>query len=250
MRYGIRPADDPIVIDSLKVIDAIVKVDLPSGSYWRRYNHDNYGELEDGSPYEGFGRGRAWPLLTGERGHYELAAGHDATGHLRAMEASASPTQMIPEQIWDSEDLPQHHLRKGRATGSAMPLLWAHAEYIKLLRSRQEGKVYDRIPCVANRYLENRPPYPNIQFWSFNSPARTVKQGHKVRITALANFRLHWSADNWQTISDLDSAGTKFGLYFVDVDVPDSHKANLTPCASLSYGRNLADGRAETLKLR
>lgn len=63
----------------------------------------------------------------------------------------------IPEQIWDGEDLPQHHLRKGRATGAAMPLLWVHAEYIKLLRSRQEARVYDRIPCVANRYLENQP---------------------------------------------------------------------------------------------
>jgi glucoamylase len=145
------------------------------------------------------------------------------------MEASASPTQLIPEQIWDSEDLPHQHLQKGRATGSAMPLLWAHAEYIKLLRSRQEGQIYDRIPCVANRYLGNRPPYPNIQFWSFNSPARTVKQGHTVRITAFAKFRLQWSADNWQTISDLDSAGTKFGLYFVDVAVPDKPKANVTP---------------------
>ena len=133
---------------------------------------------------------------------------------------------MIPEQIWDGEDLPQQHLRKGRATGSAMPLLWAHGEYIKLLRSRQEEKVYDRISCVASRYLENRPPYPNIQFWSFNSPARTVKQGHRVRITAFASFLLHWSADNWQTISDLDSAVTKFGLYFVDVAVPDSPKAS------------------------
>lgn len=226
VRYGIRRPDDPIVMDSLKVIDASVKLDLPSGSYWHRYNYDNYGEREDGAPYEGFGRGRAWPLLTGERGHYELAAGHDSTGHVRAMEAAASPTQMIPEQVWDSEDLPELHLRKGRATGSAMPLLWAHAEYIKLLRSRQEGKVYDRIPCVANRYLENRPPYPNIQFWSFDSPARTVRQGHKVRITAFAKFRLRWSEDGWETVNDLDSGGTKLGVCFVDLAVPESAAGN------------------------
>ena len=226
VRYGIRPPDDPIVIDSLKVIDAMVKLDLPSGPFWHRYNHDNYGEQEDGSPYEGFGRGRAWPLLTGERGHYELAAGHDTAEHVRAMEGSASPTHLIPEQIWDGEDLPKLHLQRGRATGSAMPLLWAHAEYIKLLRSRQEGRVFDRILCVANRYLENRPMFGNIQFWSFNSPARTVKQGHKVRITAFADFRLHWSVDNWHTIRDSKSAGTKFGVYFVDLADP---KANLAP---------------------
>jgi glucoamylase len=66
-------------------------------------------------------------------------------------------------------------------------------------------------------------------FWSFNSPARTVKRGHKVRITAFANFRLHWSADNWQTINDVDSAGTQFGIHFVDVAVPESPSANITP---------------------
>ena len=145
------------------------------------------------------------------------------------MEASASPTQLIPEQIWDSEDLPQLHLKRGRATGSAMPLLWAHAEYIRLLRSRQEGRVFDRIPCVANRYLEKRPAYRNIQFWSFNSPAKTVKPGQRLRITAFAAFRLHWSADNWQTISNSDSARTTLGIYFVDLTVADGPKDNPAP---------------------
>jgi glucoamylase len=219
VRYGIRRADDPIITDSLKVVDAILKVDLPSGPFWHRYNHDGYGERMDGEPYEGSGRGRVWPLLTGERGHYELAAGRDITQYVRAMEGASSPTQLIPEQIWDEEDRPEQHLLKGRATGSAMPLLWAHAEYIKLLRSRQEGKVYDLIPCVANRYLEHRPSYPNIQFWSFRSPAKTVQRGHTLRITALVDFRLRWSLDNWQSINDRDSTGTSLGLSYVDLHV-------------------------------
>jgi glucoamylase len=228
VRYGIRRADDPIVVATLKVIDATLKVDLPAGSYWHRYNHDNYGEREDGGPYEGFGRGRAWPLLTGERGHYELAAGHDITGYIRAMEGAASPTYLIPEQIWDQEDLPEHHLHQGRATGSAMPLLWAHAEYIKLLRSREEGKVYDRIPSVADRYIEHRPPYKNIQFWSFHTPAKSVGRGHKLRITAVAPFRLHWSADDWQSFEDRDSTGTSLGLDYVDLDIQDQGPIRFT----------------------
>ena len=54
---------------------ALLKVDTPVGPAWRRYNGDGYGEHEDGSPFDGTGIGRAWPLLTGERAHYELAAG-------------------------------------------------------------------------------------------------------------------------------------------------------------------------------
>ncbi len=228
VRYGIRRPDDPIVVDTLKVIDATLKVELPAGPFWYRYNHDNYGERQDGGPYEGFGKGRVWPLLTGERGHYEMAAGRDITPYIEAMEDSASPTHLIPEQIWDEDDRPEQHLRKGRATGSAMPLLWAHAEYIKLLRSHQEGKVYDRIPCVAERYLEHRPPYPNIQFWSVNTPAKYVAPGHKLRITALAPFRLRWSVDNWSTVNDRESTDTSLGLDYVDLDIGDRGPVRFT----------------------
>ena len=68
---------DPIILDSLKVVDRLLKVDTPAGSVWRRYNRDGYGEHEDGRPYDGTGIGRPWPLLAGERGHYDLVAGLD-----------------------------------------------------------------------------------------------------------------------------------------------------------------------------
>src|SRR5579863_8110451 len=77
VRYGIRKPDDPVILDSLRVVDAVLKVDTPFGPCWRRYNNDGYGQREDGGPFTSGGQGRAWPLLTGERGHYELAAGHD-----------------------------------------------------------------------------------------------------------------------------------------------------------------------------
>ena len=59
---------------------------------------------------------------------------------------------MIPEQIWDAPDLPRAHMCFGKATGAADPLLWAHAEYVKLLRSMADGKVFDLIDPVAERY--------------------------------------------------------------------------------------------------
>ena len=77
VRYGVMKPDDPLILDSLRVVDSVLKVDTPVGPCWRRYNHDGYGQRDDGGPYIGWGKGRAWPLLTGERAHYELAAGRD-----------------------------------------------------------------------------------------------------------------------------------------------------------------------------
>jgi glucoamylase len=154
VRFGLRAADDPRILDTLKVIDRLLKVDTPSGPSWRRYNRDGYGEHADGSPFDGTGMGRAWPLITGERAHYELAAGRagEARRLLHALEAFAGGQGLIPEQVWDGPDIPRRELRFGRPTGSAMPLLWAHAEYIKLLRSLRDGRIFDTPPRVAERY--------------------------------------------------------------------------------------------------
>ena len=156
VRYGIRNPGDPLIEDSLHVVDAVLKVDTPFGPCWRRYNHDGYGQREDGGPFQGWGYGHAWPLLTGERGHYELAAGRDVQPYIRAMERFASSTKLLPEQVWALPDLPNAHMVCGRPTGGAMPLVWAHAEYIKLVRSATDGQVFDIIPEVADRYRNRR----------------------------------------------------------------------------------------------
>src|SRR5260221_869366 len=132
VRYGIRKAGDPLMEDSLRVIDATLKTDFPAGPCWRRYTHDGYGQRDDGGPFLTWGRGRPWPLLTGERGHYELAAGRDPKPYLQAMERFANSTQLLPEQIWDQPDLRRAMLKYGGQTGSSTPLMWAHAEYNKL----------------------------------------------------------------------------------------------------------------------
>ena len=79
--------------------------------------------------------GRSWPILTGERGHYELAAGRDPKPFITAMEKFANEGGMISEQVWDADDLPDGRMKCGRPTGSAMPLCWSHAEYVSLVRS-------------------------------------------------------------------------------------------------------------------
>ena len=219
VRHGIRRADDPIVVDSLKVVDTVLKVDTPSGPCWRRYNHDGYGQRDDGGAFVGWGHGRAWPLLTGERGHYELAAGHDTKPFVLAMEGLASNTGLLPEQAWDAPDQPEVHMFRGRPTGSAMPLMWAHAEYIKLLRSVRDAKVSDLIPDVAARYLCVRSDRQLFEVWKFTRQVRSVKHGYVLRIQALASFRLHWSDDEWQTAKDTPSSGNVLGVDFADIPI-------------------------------
>jgi len=224
VRYGIRSPNDPTIIDSLRVVDAVLKVETPFGPCWRRYNHDGYGQRENGGPFQGGGKGRVWPLLTGERGHYELAAGRNVKSFIQAMEAFAR-TGLLPEQVWDEPDRPEAHLYFGRPTGSAMPLAWAHAEYIKLLRSVLDGQVFDLIPEVADRYLGNRKVNHRLEIWKFNRQVRTVKPGHVLRIQALAPFRLHWSCDDWRAVKDTASATTALEIEFVDIAIAPTQQA-------------------------
>lgn len=157
VRFGLRAANDPRILDTVRVVDALTKVETPLGPGWHRYNHDGYGEHENGDPFDGTGVGRLWPLLVGERAHYELAAGHreEAERLCRTMEAFAGGTGLIPEQVWDAADIPEKHLHIGRPTGSAMPLVWAHAEYVKLLRSLRDGCVFDMPRHTVERYLRS-----------------------------------------------------------------------------------------------
>ncbi|MFN4260349.1 MAG: glycoside hydrolase family 15 protein [Gemmataceae bacterium] len=226
VRYGIRRPCDPVILDSLRVIDAVLKVDTPFGPCWRRYNHDGYGQRADGGPFQGWGQGRAWPLLTGERGHYELAAGHDPLPYIKAMENFASANALLPEQIWDEPDRPDLFMYLGRPTGGAMPLCWAHAEYIKLVRSAADGQVFDLIPEVADRYLGNGTRQP-LEVWKFNRQLQAVTPGQTVRIQTAAPFRLHWTNDDWKTRRDTPSIATAIGVHYVDIPIALKQKPPL-----------------------
>jgi glucoamylase len=225
VRYGIRRSNDQVILDSLKVVDAILRVDTPMGPVWHRYNHDGYGQRNDGGPYVGWGKGRAWPLLTGERAHFELAAGRSVKPYIRAIESFASATGLLPEQVWDEQDHSNKHMFLGRPTGSAMPLMWAHAEYVKLLRSVSDGRVFDLIPEVAHRYLGDRKACQLFEIWKPNRQVRGVKKGYRLRVQVPAPFRLHWTGDEWRTAKDTPSATTAFGVEFVDIPITTTQRA-------------------------
>ncbi|RUY30855.1 glucan 1,4-alpha-glucosidase [Mesorhizobium sp. M7A.F.Ca.US.001.04.1.1] len=220
VRFGLRAADDPRMTDTVKVIDAQLRCDLPQGPLWYRYNGDGYGEHEDGAPFDGTGQGRPWPLLAGERAHYELAAGRreKAASLLAALEGSAGPGGLLPEQVWDGADMPERELLHGRPSGSAMPLVWAHSEHIKLLRSLRDGAVFDMPPQGVKRYIEDKTVSP-FRTWRFNNKIRTVPAGKTLRFELLAPATVHWSTDNWATAHDSQTVENDFGIHLADLPV-------------------------------
>ncbi len=219
VRFGLRRANDPLIVDTLKVVDELLKVDTPGGPVWHRYNGDGYGEHPDGAPFDGTGQGRAWPLLTGERGHYELCAGRDPLPYLSAMVSMCSESGMMPEQVWDSEAIPVRWLYPGRPTGSAMPLAWAHAEYIKLAMSRSLGAPFDRPTAVWERYQGKRPRVV-WRHWCQQAPIEHIAADQRLRICLHAPAVVQWSLDDWRTHRELRTHDSGLGLHIAAPDLP------------------------------
>jgi glucoamylase len=218
VRFGLRAADDSRIVNTLTVIDAVLKSDTATGPVWCRYNGDVYGEHADGGPYDGTGVGRGWPLLAGERGHYAVAAGHteEARYLLAVMRKQTNPGGLIPEQVWDGPDIEQRGLSNGHASGAAMPLAWAHAEYVKLSRSLQDGRVFDMPPQPVQRYVLDR-RQSRLTVWCVNNKLRSMDVGKTLRVSTRAPALVHWSVDAWQTVYDTRSVETGLGVWYSDI---------------------------------
>ena len=230
VRYGIRRADDPLIIDSLKVVDYCLKIETPFGDCWRRYNHDGYGQKKNGDNYDGSGQGRAWPILTGERGHYELCAGQDYSPFIEAIEKFSSLGGMLPEQVWDYNDIPSKGMYRGRPAGSAQPLVWAHAEYLKLLRSAADGRVFDRISVVESRYAvaAGKRTFTNhMEIFEVTRPISSVFSGYTLRIVDREHFRVVYTFDNWITTQSLDARSVGYPGSFVDISTAAHYTGNI-----------------------
>jgi glucoamylase len=208
-----------------------LRCDLPQGPVWYRYNGDGYGEHEDGTPFDGTGQGRAWPLLTGERAHYELAAGRKekAAELLETFERSAGIGGLLPEQVWDAPDMPDRELWLGKPSGSAMPLVWAHAEHIKLLRSLRDGAVFDMPPQGVERYIKGKTSSP-LRIWRFNNKIRSIPAGKVLRVELSTPGVVHWSSDNWLTVQDHKTGENALSVHLVDLPV-----AKLEPGSTIVF---------------
>ena len=159
VRYGITAPDDLEVLTTLPVIDGELGFTTPNGRFWHRFSHDGYGETRDGGQWEitdpgtDTTLGRGWPLLTGERGEYAVAAGEDGTPYLAAMAAASGPSDMISEQVWDGRPpTGEPCCPLGEGTRAATPLVWSHAGLVRLAWTIERGTPVDQQSVVADRY--------------------------------------------------------------------------------------------------
>jgi len=238
VRFGLRAPDDPLILGSLRLADAYLRYETPAGPVWRRYHDDGYGEHDDGRPYDGTGRGRPWPLLAGERGHYELACGRDPLPYLITMARTASAGGMIPEQVWDAEPIERRGLTPGRPTGSAMPLAWAHAEFIKLAASRALGRPFDRPAAVWSRYGGKRPQI-RVAIWSERAPIGELEAGHTLLLVLPRAGLVHHGRNGWLRVGDLETTANSLGLHTARLPTEDLYPGE---CVDFTY-RLAPDGQ-------
>jgi glucoamylase len=242
-RLGLRDPADKRITDTLAIVEAMLAADTPNGRAYRRYDVDGYGEWLDGTgwPVRKFGIGRPWPLLAGERGHLDLMAGGDASVQLRAMLAMRGRGGLLPEQVWDSGQLPWQDLRPGQPTGSAMPLAWAHSELVKLAVAVASGQPVERLALVADRYHATVPASPSW-FWRDASPVAALPAGRSLVVAGPGPFTLHYGFNDWNpvTISERDAQPLGLGLFGVTLT-----PADLAGQASLQFVRRYPDGSWE-----
>ncbi|MGH6889620.1 MAG: glycoside hydrolase family 15 protein [Rhizomicrobium sp.] len=219
VRLGLRQANDARIRNTLRVTDALLRVETPFGVAFHRYNGDGYGEHADGSPYDGTGIGRAWPLLAGERGHYELQLGRDPLPWLETMTRMTGPQGLIPEQVWDSPPIPARALEAGKPSGSAMPLVWAHAEFLKLLHARATKRPIERLDCVE-AHLSRRQGGRGAWHWRPDTPFDVLPAQRDLLFDLPTAFTLHCGFDGWQSVEDRSSTPLAFGRHGVRI-APD-----------------------------
>ncbi len=217
VRLGLRAADDPCIRNTIKVCDAVLGIATPQGRTFHRYNEDGYGEKADGAPFDGTGIGRGWPLLCGERAHTAVMAGEDALPWLQTMARMTGPNGMIPEQVWDAAPIPEAALAPGLPSGSAMPLVWAHAEFVKLALAIGTGRPFLLLDSVQARYGA-APPKPSVWHWRSEIPRASVPREHALRIVDNRPFELHFSLDGWQTVQDRPATPMPFAIFAVTLD--------------------------------
>ncbi len=169
----------------------------------------------------GLGVGRSWPILTGERGHYELAAQRDPMPFIKAIEGFANAGGMITEQLWDAPDLPDGRLKRGEPTGAAMPLCWSHAEYIGLVRSRHDGVCFNRVDSAFQRHVLNRVQNRH-EIWSFRHQLRHMRRRKTLRVIVAAKATIVWSGDHWATSNKSDTINCNgLNLWFADLQTEE-----------------------------
>jgi len=99
-----------------------------------------------------------------------------------------------------------------------MPLVWVHAEYVKLRRSLHDGRVFDMPPQPVERYVVHRTPARHA-IWRFNHKCREMPAGRILRFELLAPATVHWGLNGWHDIQDASTVDTGLGVHVCDLPV-------------------------------
>ena len=236
VRYGLRRPKDDRVLRSLQGVDTSLKVSLPAGPSWRRYTGDEYGEHDDGAPWDGSGKGRAWPVLTAERARHFFSMGFPAAELVRTLEGFAGPGLALAEQLWDQQDIPSRGLQLGKPNGSACPLGWAHAEYLELLVTIALAGFPDIVMPARRRYTEGpglEPPF----VWSHKHQITRIAAGRRLRVQLPRPGAVHYTFDDWQSHGEIDAIDTTLGFWIAEVPCN-----KLPPGAELSWTAHYVSG--------
>ncbi|MGA2828120.1 MAG: glycoside hydrolase family 15 protein [Streptosporangiaceae bacterium] len=155
VRLGVKPASATDITNSISVVDSQIEVSTPEGPVWHRYSFDGYGETASGGDYTGSGVGNPWPVLSGERGEYDVADGNlsGAQSLLQTMAGAANGGYQIPEQVWGGST-GTGGFTFGRPDNSSTPLMWAMAQYARLAIDISAGTDVDT-PAVVTNCLRN-----------------------------------------------------------------------------------------------
>ncbi len=197
VRLGLKPSSDTAVTESLPVVDAKIMSNTPSGAGWHRYNGDGYGDgASDGHPWapSGKGTGHLWPLLTEERGEYDVSSGQTspAVTLLNMMQNFGSGVGLIPEQDWELPNLAASPFgtdptvasigfQNGHPAGSAAPLTWSAGVYVRLMRDITANKLLEQPADTFNRYVAHQQGQTSL---TVTSPANNSSvNGSPVTVT-------------------------------------------------------------------
>jgi len=199
-RLGELSSHDPDVQASLPVVDSVLESHTASGPGWHRYGikaggaTDGYGDCYEPDPTDctptgepwythAVGSGHLWPLLDGERAEQDLQSGDraDAASLALTLQHMTWGLGYVPEQVWEDPDVAASPYGSdpttasigfinGKAAGSAAPLIWGQAQYLRLVRDLATQSVLDQPSITRARYLGSGGA-PNVEPLTISSPA-------------------------------------------------------------------------------
>lgn len=141
---------------------------------------------------------------------------------------------LLPEQVWDSDALPERGLYPGRPSGSAMPLLWSHAEFLKLLVASHTRRPVELLDCVASHLGQH--PDADTWHWRNETPIPELRRGRALSIQSRQPFALRYGWDGWQDVTERVAEQQAFGLWAVRFALDE-----LSGRSALNFTRRFGD---------